>query len=218
MSTGRSNRTIRSSSCKCCSHPDRARIELLRVSGVSLEALAREFSVSKDSIWRHFRPGGHVSERRKAELLAGPAKIHDLANAAAKESKSLLEYLQITRGVLFNSFLAAAECGDRGGVVNTSTQLLAALRELGKLTGELRHMTGISITTNNVLNIVATPEFERLSTGLLDLARRHPEAKADIVDLLRGLEASPAERPNGRQFPAMIECTAIEELEAADAQ
>jgi hypothetical protein len=215
--TGRSNRTIRSSSCKVCSHPDRARLELLRVSGVSFEALATEFKTSKDSIFRHFR--AHVSERRKAELLAGPAKIHDLANAAAKESKSLLEYLQITRGVLFNSFLAAAECGDRGGVVNTSTQLLAALRELGKLTGELRNLSAISVTTNNILNIVATPEFERLSTGLLDLARRHPDAKADVIALLRSLETE-TPGPNGSRYgagPIMIEADAIEELEAADA-
>jgi hypothetical protein len=118
----RSDRTIRSSTCKCCSHPDCSRIESLRVLGVSFEALAKEFAISKDSVFRHFK--SHVSERRKAELLADPAKIHDLANAAAKESKSLLEYLSITRGVLFNRFLSAAECGDTNGVVSTATQLL----------------------------------------------------------------------------------------------
>lgn len=173
----------------------------MRVSGVSFEALAKEFAISKDSIFRHFK--SHVSERRKAELLAGPAKIHDLANAAAKESKSLLEYLSITRGVLFNRFLSAAECGDTNGVVSTATQLLAALRELGKLSGELRQLSGINITTNT-LNIIATPEFERLSTGLLDLARRHPAVRTDVVGLLRGLEVPPAEVPNGGSYP-MIE-------------
>ena len=97
---GRSERNIRSASCLCCGHPERTRLELLRVSGVSLDALAREFKISRDSVFRHFK--NHVSERRRAELLAGPARVHDLANAAAAESKSLLDYLGITRGVLFN--------------------------------------------------------------------------------------------------------------------
>ncbi len=165
----------------------------MRVSGVSFEALAKEFAISKDSIFRHFK--SHVSERRKAELLAGPAKIHDLANAAAKESKSLLEYLSITRGILFNRFLSAAECGDTNGVVSTATQLLAALRELGKLSGELRNLSGINITQNNILSIAASPEFEKLSIGLLNLAQRHPAVRADVIQLLRGLEASTAEAP-----------------------
>jgi hypothetical protein len=197
--TGRSNRTIRSSSCKVCCHPDRARLELLRVSGVSFEALAREFNtsstpVSKDSIFRHFRPGGHVSESRRRELLAGPTKIHDLANAAAKESKSLLEYLSITRGVLFNRFLSAAECGDTNGVVSTATQLLAALRELGKLSGELRQISGI--TLHQTFNIGTAPEFLALQEGLLDIARAIPEARAPIVQLLRGIVETPGEKPS----------------------
>jgi hypothetical protein len=184
---------------------------LLRVSGVSFEALAKEFAISKDSIFRHFK--SHVSERRKAELLAGPAKIHDLANAAAAESKSLLEYLSITRGILFNRFLFAAECGDTNGVVSTATQLLAALRELGKLSGELRNLSGINITQNNIL--VASPEFERLSTGLLALAQRHPAARQDVVDLLRALEGPGPSSPYS--VSPMIEGDAIIE-ELADAQ
>jgi len=213
--SGRSERTIRSSACKCCSHPDRARLELLRVSGVSLDALAREFGVSRDSVFRHFR--AHVSERRRAELLAGPARVHDLANAAAAESKSLLEYLGITRGVLFNQFLAAAEAGDRNGVANIASRLLDSLRELGRLTGELRTLSGITVNHTNTVNLFAAPEFTALSQGLLDLARRHPEVRADIVALLRGLEASPAP-PNGSRYGALIEADAIEEMAVADAE
>ena len=50
------------------------------MGGVSLDALADRFDVSRDSIHRHFR--AHVSEARRAELMAGPAKMADLANAA----------------------------------------------------------------------------------------------------------------------------------------
>lgn len=211
---GRSERNIRSASCLCCGHPERARLELLRVSGVSLDALAREFKISRDSVFRHFK--NHVSERRRAELLAGPARVHDLANAAAKESKSLLEYLAIMRGVLFNQFLAAAETNDRQGVVNVASQLLSALRDLGKVTGELRALSGITVN-HNTINIGTAPEFIALQEGLLDIARAIPEARDPIIQLIRRVVETP-KKPNGSPYPALIiEGEAIEQMEAASA-
>jgi hypothetical protein len=197
---GRKLRPKRPASCGLCSHPERVRIEALRAGGVSLRVLERQFAVSKDIVSRHFRL--HVSPERKAELICGPAKVAQLANAAADESRSLLDYLAITRTVLFNQFLAAAEAGDRNGVSAVAGRLLDSLRELGKLTGELRQISGVSIT-NNTLNIFSTPEFAALSLALLNLARAHPEAKADIVSLLRGLE------PNGAGQPLLIEAEAV---------
>jgi hypothetical protein len=46
--------------------------------------------------------------------------------------------------------------------------------------------------TNNVVNLFASPEFARLSEGLLSVCRGHPAARADIVALLRSLDAKPA--------------------------
>ena len=161
-------RPVRISQCGVCSHKDRARIEMLRVGGVPLRVLSKQFSVSKNSVWRHFEK--HVSPQRRAELTAGPAKVEQLANAAADESKSLLDYLGIARAVLFNQFLNAAEAGDRAGVANVAGRLLESLREIGRLTGEMREISGISIT-NNTLNIVGSPEFQALSEGLLAIAR-----------------------------------------------
>jgi hypothetical protein len=184
-------------------------------SAAYLDALAREFGVSRDSVFRHFR--AHVSDRRRAELLAGPARVHDLANAAAAESKSLLEYLGITRGVLFNQFLAAAEAGDRNGVANIASRLLDSLRELGRLTGELRTLSGISITNNSVVNVIAAPEFLALQEGLLNIARAIPESRAPIVELLRGIVETPAPKPNGSAYP-LIERELAGEMEVAGAE
>lgn len=180
---------------------------MLRVSGIGLDTLARQFDVSRDSVWRHFR--NHVSPQRRAELTAGPAQVESLSLAAAAESKSLLDYLGITRAVLFNQFLAAAEAGDRAGVANVAGRLLESLRELGKLTGELRQVSGITVN-NNTLNLIASPEFAALSDGLLKIARAHPGARADIVALLRGLEVEPIlPKPNGSRPPAgLIEAEA----------
>jgi hypothetical protein len=173
---------------------------------VSLRVLERQFSVSKDIISRHFRL--HVSPQRRAELIAGPAKVEQLANAAADESRGLLDYLRITRGVLFSQFLAAAEAGDRNGVANVAGRLLDSLKELGKLTGELRQISGITVN-NNTVNFIGSPEFGALSKGLLGIARTHPEAKQDIIALLRQLDSDPAMSPNVA-LPPMIEAEALQ--------
>jgi hypothetical protein len=194
-------RPTRPGQCSTCIHPERTRIELLRVGGAPLRSLAEQFGVSKDSIHRHFLT--HVSQKRRAELVAGPAAVEELANAAAAESKSLLDYLGIARSVLFNQFLSAAEAGDRNGVVSVAGRLLESLREIGRLTGELRQMSGISIT-NNTVNMIGSPEFTALSEGLLIIARAHPEARADIVALLRRVD----EEPTATALP-IIDCEAV---------
>jgi hypothetical protein len=182
-------RPARPGQCAVCTHPDRTRIEMLRVSGIPLRVIAEQFGCSKDSVHRHFVK--HVSQKRRAELVAGPEQ---LANAAAAESKSLLDYLSIARSILFGQFVNAAEAGDRAGVVNTAGRLLEALREIDRLTGELRQVSGISIT-NNTLNVFSSAEFLALQEGLLTIARRHPEAKSDIVGLLRSLDPKTAPPP-----------------------
>lgn len=161
---------------------------MARVGGASLDAVAKQFGVSRDSVFRHFK--SHVSDKRRVELMAGPAAMADLANRAAAESKSLLEQLQILRSVFFRQFLNAAEAGDRPGVANVGGRLLEALRELGRLTGELREISGLTINATQI-NIVASPEFILLQEGLLKIARAHPDARSPIVELLEGLAARP---------------------------
>ena len=190
--------------------PIACEFELLRVGGASLDALARGFSVSRDSVQRHCRH--HLSDRRRAELTCGPAKVEQLANAAADKSKSLLDYLGITRSVLFSQFLNAAEAGDRNGVATVAGRLLEALRELGRLSGELRQISGLTIN-NNTLNVIATPEFTALCEGLLDFVRNHPEMRGEILALLDNLDAAtPAVlSPNRSTYPDMIEAEAVSE-------
>jgi hypothetical protein len=185
-------RPARPGQCAVCTHPERPRIEMMRATGIPLRVVAEHFGCSKDSIHRHFLK--HVSPKRRAELVAGPAAVEELANAAAAESKSLLDYLGIARSVLFSQFLNAAEAGDRNGVVHVAGRLLESLREIGRLTGELRQLSGVTIN-NNTVNLIGSPEFAALSDGLLAIARRHPQARPDIIDLLRSLDAEPPPKP-----------------------
>jgi hypothetical protein len=73
-----------------------------------------------------------------------------------------------------------------------------AAGDVARLTGELRSISGITVN-NNTVNFIGSPEFGVLSEGLLAIARQHPESKADIVALLRGLDmpADALEAPRG---------------------
>jgi hypothetical protein len=191
--------------CKVCRSEHRARIEMLRVGGASLRSLSERFGLHRDAIWRHCQL--HVTPERRASLLAGPAKVEQLANKAADESTSLLDHLRIVRSVLLNQFLNAAEAGDRTGTALLSGRLLESLREVARLTGELREVAGISVT-NNVVNLFASPEFTALQEGLLKVARAHPAARADIIALLRGLGARSG-APQLSGAPPLIEGEAL---------
>jgi hypothetical protein len=205
MPTAREARTTRPNACHACQHPQRAEIESLVCNGASQRSVGERFGLSKDIVSRHFKR--HLSRERRAELMVGPDRVKDLAEAAAKESRSLLDQMQVVRSVLFSRFLASAEAADNVGVALTASRLLESLRELGKLTGELRQVSGISIQ-NNSINLFASPDFTRLAEGLLEVCRSHPGAKADILALLRRLEAQPP-GANGSHHPVMIDGVAL---------
>src|SRR5262245_31550741 len=148
--------------CTICRHEHRARIELMRASGATLDAIAKRFGVNRNSLWQHWR--NHVSNETKAYLIAGPAKLDELAQRAAAEQLSLLDYLSIVRSALMNLFQAATEQGSHHNAAMVSGRLLQVLSAIGRLSGELQiYATGGNTTTvtNNTM-IVNSPTFARM--------------------------------------------------------
>jgi hypothetical protein len=194
------------STCAACRHPERERIEALRASGASLESLARKFRVHKDAIWRHWRD--HVSADLKVQYLAGPATIAALKERAVAEGGSILDYLGILRSVLMGAITASAEAQSAFTLAALSGRLVEVLREIGKLTGEIERLDpGINVTTN--IAIMSDPRMIDLQSGLLAIARGHPEVRSDLIALLRTLDSrSPLTTRNGLQ-PRLIEAQAI---------
>jgi hypothetical protein len=192
--------------CAICKRPDRARIEALRSGGASLRAVAQRFGLTgKDAVHYHFKH--HVTPERRASLMIGAAQWETLSNQATQESRTLLERMNVATSILFKRFVACAEAGADYALVGIAGKLNALFRDYAELTGQLREIS-TSVTINqNTINLISSPEFVALQSGLLTIARKHPEARAEIVGLLRGLNAKP-EAPTAAP---MIEC------EAADA-
>lgn len=182
---------LQPTTCQVCRHSERERIEALRASGASLESLARKFKVHKDAVWRHWRD--HVSADLKTSYLAGPATIAELRERAAAEGGSLLDYFTTLRSILMGAITASAEAQSAFTLAALSGRLVEVLKEIGKLTGEIERLNpGVSVTTN--IAVFSDPRIIELQSGLLAIARAHPQARPEIVSLLRRLGGD-ADRP-----------------------
>jgi hypothetical protein len=173
--------------CAVCRHPERSRIEALHCAGVSLERLSEKFDVHKDSVWRHVR--NHMTDQQRASYLIGPAKIAALAEVAAEESESILDYLNILRSSLFALLDKRAAEGDHYAVSLLSGRATEVLREIGKLTGQIGAFANNTvINVQNNVNILNSPPFSDLQAGLLRVCAAHPEARADVLALFHDLD------------------------------
>jgi hypothetical protein len=184
--------------CQVCRHPERIRIEALHVGGVTLDALEAEFGLQRDAIHRHCK--NHVSRIAKVNYLAGPVQIATLAQAAARENKSILEYLSVIRSILMAQLVKQAEKGNSLTAGRVSGYLTTVLQTLGKITGEISGLASATLTiNNNSVHVLNSQPFVELQAGLLEVCQKHPDARADIVDLFRRLDAKHA----GQNCPDM---------------
>ena len=192
--------------CAVCKHPDRPRIEVLHCAGVSLERLAERFDVRRDAIWRHM--GRHVTDERKASYLIGPAKIAELADIAAEESQSVLDYYGILRSALFFQFDKLAAKGDVPGAALLAGRLTDVLGAIAKVTGQVSTFANSTIINiQNNTQILNSPPFADLQAGLLRVCVAHPDARKDIIALFRDLDGKYGANP-GAHGPLTIAATA----------
>ena len=169
--------------CQVCRHPDRLRIELLRLTGVSLDRLAARFKVHRDAINRHMV---HLDQADRVALIAD-LPMKELAQQAAEEGVGLIDYFKVIREVLMRQLLTAANSGDRIGTASLSGRAIECLKELGRITGEISNLTSFP-TVNNTAVFVNSPQFAALETMLIERLAKYPDALAAVVAGLRELE------------------------------
>jgi hypothetical protein len=205
--------------CVVCRHADCRRIELAIADGRSHNDVAAEYGLSRFAINRHWMH--HVTPVQKAQFLGAPIEISKLVERAAKEDRSLIEYLTIVRSELLRLFMQARDAGMVVEASRIAQSLLSCLESIGKVNGQLRQ-AGITInnvnagTVGNVSSgpalILGDPQVVRLQSTIIRALARHPEARADVIEALRSLEP----RPNGHADPVGLLAPVIG-VEAANA-
>jgi len=171
-----------------CRHPDKWRIELLRAGGASFESLAAKFGVDRDAIWRHWHD--HVTAEAKAGYLVGPAELATLAEKAAAEGDSVLDYLRLCRTVLVGQLSSMSEAGDARGAAFVAGQLTRTLEAIARVTGEIGELarSTVNIHGNVSMMLADSPAFAKVQATMLRALAPHPAARRDVVAALRQLD------------------------------
>ena len=181
--------------CTICAHSERLRIELLRAAGVSLDALAAKFDVSRDAIWRHWTH--HVTVEAKGRFLAGPGDVATLAEKATAEGDSVLDYLKMVRSTLVAQLAAVTEAGDARSATYVAGQLTRTLEVYARVTGEVGQLAQ-TLNVTNVAVLGEHPEFLRVQAALLRALGPFPDARAAVVSALRELDETAPVANSGR--------------------
>lgn len=171
--------------CIVCNHPDRALIEASRVAGCSLDNIAAKFKISRDAAWRHMRD--HVSDEARADYLA-QIPMSELAEKAATEGVSVLQYFSLIRSTLMQQFQLAASLNDRNATGMLAGRLTEVLKAIGSISGEMGNLAANSITINNTTNILNSPVFASLQANMLQALAPYPDARAAVVQALRTID------------------------------
>jgi hypothetical protein len=162
--------------CRTCTSEDKAAIEALIVSGRSLSAVGRQFSMDRDALRRH--RDRHMSMALTA-LRAEQGTAVQIETTARDRVEGLVSKLEAlvnrTHDEKRESMLLGA-----------SRELRASIELLARLSGELRPENQ---TTVQVLNLSTSEEWVRTRMTILAALQRHPEALADVTDALRRIEA-----------------------------
>jgi hypothetical protein len=153
--------------------------------------LAKKFGLDRHAIHRHWHR--HVSDETKATLLYGPAEMANLAEKAAQEGDSVLDYLRVVRTVLAAQLSATSEAGDARGAALVAGQLTRTLETIGRVTGQLSQLAG-NITVNNT-TIVNHPQFATVKAAMLKALAPFPEARNALVQALRSMDDQAAPLP-----------------------
>jgi hypothetical protein len=114
-----------------------------------------------------------------------------LAEKAALEGDSVLDYLRMCRATLVAQMAAMNDAGDARGATYVASQLTKTCEAIARVTGELGDLAKsatFNITTNNVA-ILEHPVIASLQATLLRALAPYPEARAAVVDALRSLDS-----------------------------
>jgi hypothetical protein len=173
--------------CQVCHHPERQRIEMAHVSGRGIDELAKDFGVHRDAIWRHMTK--HVTQETKVGYLCGPIKLGELANLAADENRSVIEYLAILRSILFGALDRSARQNKAFEVSRIGKNALDVLREIGRLTGELSSFASQNISViNNQTLVMNSPVIAELQTELLQTLAPYDDARRAVIAMFVRLD------------------------------
>jgi hypothetical protein len=163
----------------------------VRCAGASLDNVSRKFSISRDALHRHFH-NGHVTEDARAQYLAD-APLAELAQLAASEGISVLQYLSLVRSILMAEFQLASQAHAHHATSALAGRLNETLKLIGSISGEMSELAR-SVTINGNVNILNHPQVAAFQAVILEALEpaEFERARQAVVMRLRSFDAESA--------------------------
>jgi hypothetical protein len=159
--------------CLTCVNPERARIDFLIVRGESIAAIAKKFSLSKPSVYRHARE--HISDEYRSVVTRSPLEsLESLQKLACDSGESVLDNLSALYGAYSSRFLTAFEAGDDFRVSKLGIRMENILEMRARISRELLPSGSTFNQYNN--NFLLSD-----ASQLLKILAPYPEARSAIV-------------------------------------
>ena len=179
--------------CTVCAHPERARIDWLLASGQSVRAVAAQFGLGYDAIWRHGR--NHISEQFKRSVkLSAELSEEELRKQLARDGVSVLQQSNAIFAGLYSRYVLALEAGDDHRVSIISKELHSNMRLRAQLNHELAPSGSSSVTINNV--VFSPGWLEDFGRELIAIGNDFPEVRPRLLAMLRRrMGAEPEAQP-----------------------
>jgi hypothetical protein len=134
----------------------------------------------------------------------------ELAEKAATEGVSVLQYFSIIRATLMTQFQLAASLNDRNGVAILAGRLTETLRAIGSISGEMGALANSTINIHGNVNVLNSPIFANLQANMLTALAPFPEARAAVVLALRKMdEENEAPMKTVEQIPLAESATRV---------
>ena len=167
-------------------HPRQAEIEAaLAAPACNVRAVARRFGVPASALYRYERKLRRDSPQLFAALAAQDWKVRpeDLEQLRIETADGWLRQLRDHHSKLVWAFDRNLAAGNDGIAAQLSAQIMKALVELGRATGELaQHAVHIQN------NVVLAPGYWKARIALLDALAPFPDARAAAIRALRDTE------------------------------
>ncbi len=168
--------------CKSCAHPQRAELDADLAVGVPLRTLARRYGLSKHSISRH-KLAGHVPKG----VMDLAEQQRELAGIDADRLRAMtgdgVVYAIWRRRMLLDQAVDQAVVAEQPySVAHLSRVALAHDQALATIVGTIapRRMEHV--------HVLASPEWGRIRQAIAEAARRRPDIRPVLLEILRSVE------------------------------
>jgi hypothetical protein len=156
--------------CTICNHKKVDEIDRLARIENDIAKIAKDFSLSYNSLYRHVKANHHIREVTAIPTTAELATSRDILREITDHHKEAVRLKNL-----------AEEEGDLKTALLGLDKALKCLELVAKIQGQIQEQT---INVNTQVNILVSPEWIALRTKIVDALDKYPEAKEEVLNAI----------------------------------